>query len=1312
VLCDGFNATPDDDVWYRFTATSTVHQIRVEGSPGFDAVIQLLTGACNGTPLVCRDVISAGGVEVLDASDLVVGQEYLIRVFHWSASPPSTATFSICVGPSLLPPNDNCSGAITLIPSETCDPTTATVLGATLSAPANACGGTPNDDVWFNFTATASEHIVRVTTPSTFDAVVDLRSGACNGTVIQCVDVVSGNSIENLSATGLTVGDTYFVRVYHFGGNIPANTNFTICVLGPEPVTCDANAGTLTSDGLPVCLDGGSATISAIADGNSVVPVGYETIYVLTQGTGLVIVQAGATPSFTVTEADAYTIHTLVYDPTTLDLGLVEFGVTTGFDVNALLIQGGGTICGSLDVAGAPVTVEECVTCDADAGTLTSDGLPVCLDGGSATFSAIADGNSVVPVGYETIYVLTQGPGLVIVQAGATPSFTVTEADEYTIHTLVYDPTTLDLGLVEFGVTTGFDVNALLIQGGGTICGSLDVAGAPVTVEECVTCDANAGTLTSDGLPVCLDGGSATISAIADGNSVVPVGYETIYVLTQGTGLVIVQAGATPGFTVTEADAYTIHTLVYDPTTLDLGLVEFGVTTGFDVNALLIQGGGTICGSLDVTGAAVTVEECVTCDADAGTLASTVTSVCLEDGSATFDAVPNGNAVVPTGYELIYVLTQGPGLVIVQAGATPGFTVTEADAYTIHTLVYDPTTLDLGLVEFGVTTGFDVNALLIQGGGSICGSLDVTGAAVTVEECVTCDADAGTITADLDVVCYVVDETVISATPDGNSVAPAGFETLYVLTQGPELVIVDAGATPEFLVSAEGNYTIHTLVYDPTTLDLGIIEIGVTTGFDVNALLIQGGGTICGSLDVAGAPVTVEECVTCDADAGTLASNGVEFCLVEGSATFGATPNDNTVVPAGYETIYVLTQGPGLVIVQAGATPEFTVTAAGSYTIHTLVYDPNTLDLGIVEFGVTTGFDVNGLLIQGGGSICASLDVVGAAVTVDECVTCEANAGTITADQDVVCFVDGMGMLSATPDENSVVPTGFETLFVLTQGPELVIIDAAAAPDFMVGAEGSYTIHTLVYDPLTLDLGIIEIGVTTGFDVNALLIQGGGAICGSLDVTGAPVLVEVCSACDGGDLTTTGGSTSVSVCQDEEADVIDFTTTSTSAENYAFILTDENDAIITALAGNALDFNSAAIGIYHVWGVSFNGDLENVLPGGDIGDLTSTGACIELSNTFTTVTVELCTGVADADQQVYGLYPNPTEGLVTLTYRGADAAVAISVIDASGRAVMEQLTALTSGQRHQMDLGSLAPGLYTVRLSSEGQFTTLRVMVR
>jgi hypothetical protein len=67
------------------------------------------------------------------------------------------------------------------------------------------------------------------------------------------------------------------------------------------------------------------------------------------------------------------------------------------------------------------------------------------------------------------------------------------------------------------------------------------------------------------------------------------------------------------------------------------------------------------------------------------------------------------------------------------------------------------------------------------------------------------------------------------------------------------------------------------------------------------------------------------------------------------------------------------------VIEQLGATPEFTVTSIGLYTIHSFVF-PSDLDLSVVVPGTTTGFDVNSLLIQGGGELCASLDVTGVAI--------------------------------------------------------------------------------------------------------------------------------------------------------------------------------------------------------------------------------------------------------------------------------------------------------------------------------------------
>jgi len=276
--------------------------------------------------------------------------------------------------------------------------------------------------------------------------------------------------------------------------------------------------------------------------------------------------------------------------------------------------------------------------------------------------------------------------------------------------------------------------------------------------------------------------------------------------------------------------------------------------------------------------------------------------------------------------------------------------------------------------------GFGAMAL-----GSSSDGLAVTGlsTSVSLEDC---EADAGTLSGGGDA-CLEDGEALLTATPNGDANVPAGFSVIYVLTQGEDLVIVDAGAEPSFTVTSAGLFTIHTLVYDPTTLDITGIEFGETTGVDV--LNFVAANDICASLDVPGAPFNVaEECEeVCEADAGTL-SGGGDACLEDGEATLSATPNDDANVPDGYSVIYVLTQGEDLVIVNAGAEPSFTVTEAGLFTIHTLVYDENTLDLSIVEFGVTTGVDVLNLVVSEG--ICASLDVPGAAFNVaPECLDCD-----------------------------------------------------------------------------------------------------------------------------------------------------------------------------------------------------------------------------------------------------------------------------------------------------------------------------------
>lgn len=141
-----------------------------------------------------------------------------------------------------LPANDECSTATALAvsPSLSCGgAVSGSTAGATDSGVAailcNSFTGTADDDVWYSFIATSATHIITVVGASPLDAVVDLRSGACNGTNIQCADVTDSGGTETLTAGSLTPGQTYLVRVYGYGSTVGSQGAFTICITTPPP---------------------------------------------------------------------------------------------------------------------------------------------------------------------------------------------------------------------------------------------------------------------------------------------------------------------------------------------------------------------------------------------------------------------------------------------------------------------------------------------------------------------------------------------------------------------------------------------------------------------------------------------------------------------------------------------------------------------------------------------------------------------------------------------------------------------------------------------------------------------------------------------------------------------------------------------------------------------------------------------------------------------------------------------------------------------------------------------------------------------
>ncbi len=263
-----YNATSDgptstcagttNDVWYTFTTPANVTSIQIAVTVGggsnlnnTNAFIEAfnartMAAVTSSNTLGCDDINAGLSLTGLTASTL-----YYLRIFT-SAVPTSTPsnkwTFSICASyttPVLPPANDECSGAVTLTIGTTNNSGTVWAATASSSIPSGCAYGTPDDDVWYKFTATSTSVTATLSglgsNLSAAGAYLQLFSGSCASlSSMAC-------GYTTLSASGLTVGNTYYLRVYSytFGsiGGVSSGSAFSITVSIPTAVTTLSNIG-------------------------------------------------------------------------------------------------------------------------------------------------------------------------------------------------------------------------------------------------------------------------------------------------------------------------------------------------------------------------------------------------------------------------------------------------------------------------------------------------------------------------------------------------------------------------------------------------------------------------------------------------------------------------------------------------------------------------------------------------------------------------------------------------------------------------------------------------------------------------------------------------------------------------------------------------------------------------------------------------------------------------------------------------------------------------------------------------------------
>jgi trimeric autotransporter adhesin len=233
------------DVFYRFTAAAVSQTIAISGAgSGITAPRITIYTLCGGAPLVLGCTSGTSHTQ----AGLAIGTQYWVGISNFNANPSGTggaANFNICITNVPVPPgNDNCSGAILLTSGTTCSNTAGTMINATATAGLPACGSGTSPDVWYRFVAQSAFPVITLSSVGlnlgAQNPRIQLFSGAC-GTLTQLTGACVAsplNTINTPGGSGLTIGQTYYVRITTVNMFAPVATGtytFNICITDPVP---------------------------------------------------------------------------------------------------------------------------------------------------------------------------------------------------------------------------------------------------------------------------------------------------------------------------------------------------------------------------------------------------------------------------------------------------------------------------------------------------------------------------------------------------------------------------------------------------------------------------------------------------------------------------------------------------------------------------------------------------------------------------------------------------------------------------------------------------------------------------------------------------------------------------------------------------------------------------------------------------------------------------------------------------------------------------------------------------------------------
>lgn len=219
--CFGTGSKDGDDVWYKFVATKTHHQVDLLNISGDET--NMFFGVYDGgvAPTDCNSQVVAfcSSSNSQDYSGFIVGNTYFVRVFTNSTLNNHNTTFELCISTDPnTPDNDDCANAsvISSLPfSANVDASAATNNLASVTPSGGTSCSTMNDGVWYKFIGDGNQITVRAQPNTTWDLEIGVYTGTCG--TFTCVvgsDTGSPGTVEEVSFNSIN-GTEYFVNIGH-----------------------------------------------------------------------------------------------------------------------------------------------------------------------------------------------------------------------------------------------------------------------------------------------------------------------------------------------------------------------------------------------------------------------------------------------------------------------------------------------------------------------------------------------------------------------------------------------------------------------------------------------------------------------------------------------------------------------------------------------------------------------------------------------------------------------------------------------------------------------------------------------------------------------------------------------------------------------------------------------------------------------------------------------------------------------------------------------------------------------------------------